>query len=46
MLANADARFDRAVWATYGWNDPDPATEADATVLARVLVLSLDHSAP
>ena len=29
-LANAHATLDRAVWAAYGWDDPDPATVDEA----------------
>ncbi len=39
-LANLHATLDRAVWAAYGWDDPDPAlTEHDA-ILARLLALN------
>jgi hypothetical protein len=39
-LANAHARLDRAVWAAYGWDDPDPATVDDETILTRLLALN------
>ena len=29
--------LDRAVWAAYGWDDPDPATVPDDTILVRLL---------
>ena len=39
-LQHAHATLDRAVWATYGWDDPDPATVEEDTVLARLLALN------
>ncbi len=38
------ARLDRAVWAAYGWNDPDPAATEEDTILARLLALNLERS--
>ncbi len=32
-LAHAHAALDRAVWAAYGWDDPDPATVPEETIL-------------
>lgn len=40
-LAHLHARLDRAVWAAYGWDDPDPAVVAEETILARLLALNL-----
>ena len=40
-LVQAHARLDRAVWAAYGWDDPDPATVDAETILARLLALNL-----
>jgi len=42
-LVNAHAALDRAVWAAYGWDDPDPAAVDDA-ILARLLALNLYRS--
>jgi type II restriction/modification system DNA methylase subunit YeeA len=39
-LAQAHARLDRAVWAAYGWDDPDPAAVDDETILTRLLALN------
>ncbi len=44
-LANAHARLDRAVWAAYGWDDPDPAVVADDVILSRLLALNLERAA-
>ncbi len=43
-LAHAHARLDRAVWAAYGWADPDPASVEEDTILARLLALNLERS--
>lgn len=43
-LQHAHARLDRAVWASYGWDDPDPATAEEDTILARLLALNLERS--
>jgi hypothetical protein len=42
-LQNAHARLDRAVWAAYGWDDPDPAA-VDEDILSRVLALNLERA--
>ena len=39
-LQHAHAVLERAVWAAYGWDDPDPATVDDDTILARLLALN------
>jgi type II restriction/modification system DNA methylase subunit YeeA len=39
-LANLHAALDRAVWAAYGWDDPDPATTDADVILARLLALN------
>jgi type II restriction/modification system DNA methylase subunit YeeA len=39
-LQNAHAGLDRAVWTAYGWDDPDPATVDEDTILSRLLVLN------
>lgn len=39
-LQHAHAALDRAVWVAYGWNDPDPATVNEDTILARLLALN------
>jgi hypothetical protein len=44
-LANAHAALDRAVWAAYGWDDPEPAGVDEDTVLARLLALNLERAA-
>lgn len=40
-LVQAHARLDRAAWAAYAWDDPDPAAEDEETILARLLALNL-----
>ncbi len=40
-LTQAHAALDRAVWAAYGWDDPDPAAVSDDTILTRLLALNL-----
>ena len=44
-LVNAHARLDRAVWAAYGWDDPDPAAVAEDAILIRLLALNLARAA-
>jgi hypothetical protein len=44
-LANLHAALDRAVWAAYGWNDPDPAATSDETILERLLALNQERAA-
>jgi hypothetical protein len=39
-LQHAHAVLDRAIWAAYRWDDPDPATVGDDTILARLLALN------
>jgi hypothetical protein len=43
-LQNAHAALDRAVWAAYGWDDPDPATVDEDTILSRLLTLNLERA--
>ncbi len=43
-LQNAHAALDRAVWEAYGWDDPDPATVEEDTILARLLALNLERA--
>jgi type II restriction/modification system DNA methylase subunit YeeA len=43
-LANVHAALDRAVWAAYGWDDPDPSVVPDDEMLARLLALNLDRA--
>jgi hypothetical protein len=33
------------VWAAYGWDDPDPSTVNEDTILARLLPLNLERAA-
>jgi hypothetical protein len=40
-LANAHVALDRAVWAAYGWDNPDPATVPEDDILARLLALNM-----
>jgi len=42
-IANAHAALDRAVWAAYGWDDPDPGAVSEDTILARLLALNLER---
>jgi hypothetical protein len=44
-LQHAHAALDRAVWAAYGWDDPDPAVVDEDTILARLLALNSERSA-
>ncbi len=39
-LANLHVALDRAVWAAYGWDDPDPEVTEDDVILARLLALN------
>ena len=39
-LANLHAALDRAVWAAYGWGDPDPALTEEDAILGRLLALN------
>jgi type II restriction/modification system DNA methylase subunit YeeA len=43
-LAQTHARLDRAVWAAYGWADPDPAAVPEDTILARLLDLNRERA--
>jgi len=43
-LRNAHAALDRAVWDAYGWDDPDPATVEEDTILSRLLALNLERT--
>jgi len=43
-LQHAHAALDRAVWAAYGWDDPDPAAVDEDTILSRLLALNLERS--
>jgi hypothetical protein len=43
-LDNAHRKLDCAVWAAYGWEDPDPASVDEDTVLARLLALNLERA--
>jgi hypothetical protein len=36
----AHVRLDRAVWAAYGWDDPDPAVVDEDSILGRRLALN------
>jgi type II restriction/modification system DNA methylase subunit YeeA len=44
-LSDLHAALDRAVWAAYGWDDPEPATVADDELLARLLALNVERTA-
>ena len=39
-LAQLHARLDRAVWDAYGWDDLDPETVDEETILTRLLKLN------
>ena len=43
-LAHLHAALDRAVWAAYGWDDPDPGAVPEDAILARLLALNLTRS--
>ena len=45
-LTQAHARLDRAVWAAYGWDDPDLAAVDEETILTRLLALNLERATP
>ncbi len=42
---HAHAALDRAAWAAYGWDDPDPAQVDEDTILARLLALNVERAA-
>ncbi len=44
MAGNLHAALDRAVWAAYGRDDPDPSAVPDDAILARLLVLNLERA--
>lgn len=44
-LQHAHASLDRAAWASYGWDDPDPAAVDEDTILSRLLALNLERAA-
>lgn len=44
-LVMAHTALDRAVWAAYGWDDPDPATVEEETILSRLLALNQQRAA-
>ena len=39
-LQHAHAALDRAVWTAYGWDDPNPATVDEDSILSRLLALN------
>ncbi len=43
-LANAHTALDRAVWAAYGWDDPEPTTVPEDVILSRLLALNAERS--
>ena len=43
-LANLHAQLDRAVWAAYGWDDEDPETVDEETILTRLLKLNRERA--
>ena len=43
-LAHAHAALDRAVWAAYGWDDPDPRETSEEEILSRLLALNQQRS--
>ncbi|MDQ3694336.1 MAG: class I SAM-dependent DNA methyltransferase [Chloroflexota bacterium] len=43
-LDHAHAALDRAVWAAYGWDDPEPAAVPEDQILARLLALNQERS--
>jgi len=43
-LQHAHVALDRAVWAAYGWDDPEPATVDEDTILARLLTLNRERA--
>lgn len=43
-LAQAHAALDGAVWAAYGWDDPDPAEVSDEEILVRLLALNQERA--
>ena len=44
-LAQLHERLDRAVWAAYGWDDPEPAAVEEDVILSRLLALNLERAA-
>lgn len=43
-LDHAHATLDRAVWAAYGWDDPEPEPVPDDVILERLLALNSARS--
>ncbi len=43
-LANLHVALDCAVWAAYGWDDPDPEVTEDDVILARLLALNEERA--
>ncbi len=43
-LAQLHARLDRAVWDAYGWDDLDPETVDEETILTRLLKLNQERA--
>ncbi len=43
-LQQAHVALDRAVWAAYGWDDPNPTTVEEDVLLARLLALNLERA--
>ncbi len=43
-LQNAHAALDRAVWDAYGWEELDPTSVNEDTILARLLAINLERA--
>ena len=43
-LVQAHAQLDHAVSAAFGWDDPDPATVDEETIMTRLLKLNQERS--
>ncbi|MGA7669673.1 MAG: class I SAM-dependent DNA methyltransferase, partial [Nitrolancea sp.] len=43
-LANLHAQLDRAVWAAYGWDDGEPESVDEETILTRLLKLNEERA--
>lgn len=44
VRGEAHTWLDRAVWAAYGWDDPDPAAVDDETILTRLRALNEERA--
>lgn len=43
-LRNAHAALNRVFWGAYSWDDPDPASVDEDTILPQLLALNLERT--